>query len=92
MLRDRHVLFTQYQYHSFFVAVIMMDTDGVTEAMNPKKEAFSEERLLFEVERLRGSSAEDIINNLLVCIAQHAESEPQSDDIALMVLRYQGER
>jgi len=67
---------------------ILLYTDGVTEAMNPKKEVFSEERLLFEAECLRDRSAVDIINNLLVRIAQHAESEPQSDDIALMVLRY----
>jgi sigma-B regulation protein RsbU (phosphoserine phosphatase) len=69
---------------------LFLYTDGVTESMNPAQEVFSDERLLAEIERRRGRSLKKIIRKIIRRIKQHAETEPQSDDIAMMMIRYNG--
>ena len=41
--------------------MIVTYTDGVTEAMNPKRELYSERRLQETLEGLRGRSVEDTV-------------------------------
>lgn len=71
---------------------LFLYTDGVTESMDSEKNLFSDERLLAEIETLRNGDVEDIVNGIIASIKEHAKSEPQSDDIAMMMLKYNGDR
>ncbi|MDX9755341.1 MAG: SpoIIE family protein phosphatase [bacterium] len=67
-------------------------TDGVSEAMNPQQELYSDARLLETVGRLKGKSSQEHVEELLQSIRDHALEEPQSDDITILALRYHGHK
>jgi sigma-B regulation protein RsbU (phosphoserine phosphatase) len=67
--------------------VLVLYTDGVTEAINDKDEEFGEERLLRVIAENRGRPAGEIQERILEAIAVFAGECPQFDDITLMVLR-----
>lgn len=70
--------------------VLFMYTDGITEAMNPEYELFSEKRLQENLVKLRDESVEAMSHGLMQQIMAFAEGAQQSDDITLMVLKYHG--
>ncbi len=68
--------------------MLFLYTDGVTEAMNPKQEQFTEARLL---ERLNATKEEDprkMIEAVRDAVRLFAQDAPQSDDITMLALRY----
>lgn len=65
-------------------------TDGVTEAMNPQKELFSDEKLLQDVAVLENAGVEEVIQAVRQRVVEFADSAPQSDDITMLMLRYNG--
>jgi sigma-B regulation protein RsbU (phosphoserine phosphatase) len=67
--------------------ILVLYTDGVSEAMNAGGEDFSEERMLEVLRHLRTESASGLLNGLLSAVDQHAASTPQSDDITVLILR-----
>jgi sigma-B regulation protein RsbU (phosphoserine phosphatase) len=67
--------------------LLVLYTDGVTEAINSKDEEFSEARLMETVLRVRGRPSQEIIREIRDGIRDHAGEEPQFDDITLMVLK-----
>ncbi|TAJ43854.1 PP2C family protein-serine/threonine phosphatase [Methanofollis fontis] len=67
--------------------LLVFYTDGVTEAIDPAGEEFGEERLKRTVLSHRTESSRDLIRQIRSAINDHAGSEPQFDDITLMVLR-----
>lgn len=70
---------------------IFLYTDGVTEAMNAKRELFSEERLRDFLNREdKAEPLETLLNNLHNEIDRHAEGVAQSDDITMLALAYRG--
>jgi sigma-B regulation protein RsbU (phosphoserine phosphatase) len=69
---------------------IFLYTDGVTEAMNPKKELFSENRLKEGLELVKDKGLQDIVASMRWEVSNHAQDEPQSDDITMLLLRYNG--
>ncbi len=71
--------------------VIFLYTDGVTEAMNPGKELFSEERLKQCLSKLRGKKVKDIIDGVRTEIKDFAQGASQSDDITMLALRFNGQ-
>ena len=71
---------------------LFLYTDGVTESMDSEKNLFSDERLLAEIETLQNEDVEDVVNGIITSIKEHVKSEPQSDDIAMMMLKYNGDR
>jgi len=66
-------------------------TDGVTEAMNPAKELYSNERLLEWVRSSGQQPPEAIVTGILESVHAHANGSPQSDDITVLVLEFTGE-
>ena len=62
-------------------------TDGVTEAMNPKKELYSEPRLQETLTRMAGRSVEDTIDAIIASVKSHAAGAPKSDDISALAVR-----
>lgn len=66
---------------------IVTYTDGVTEAMNPARELYSEERLQKALEKLAGHSVKETVAEIVASVRTHAAGAPQSDDIAVLALR-----
>ncbi|MFA5117524.1 MAG: SpoIIE family protein phosphatase [Candidatus Omnitrophota bacterium] len=67
---------------------LFLYTDGVTEAMNPQKEFFSEKRLQKALSGLKGKSIAEIVFALRNEIRDFVKEEPQSDDITMLVFRF----
>jgi len=68
--------------------VLVVFSDGVTEAMNQEGAEFGEERLLSCVSAHRGAAATELLDCLLGMVREFTAGAPQSDDITAMVLRY----
>ncbi len=67
--------------------VLIMYTDGVSEAMNPDNVDFSEEALERVAQGARNSSAKEIISTIQRALDVHTKGSPQSDDITMLVLK-----
>ncbi len=66
---------------------LFLFTDGVSEAMNPQGEDFTEERLETVVRDLAGRPAREIVAAVRQEIEQYAGGMPQSDDMTMLVFR-----
>ena len=69
--------------------VLVLYTDGVTEAQNEADEFFGEQGLLMALKHNRKGSAEELRTALLNDVHQFVGRAPQFDDITLMVLQRQ---
>jgi sigma-B regulation protein RsbU (phosphoserine phosphatase) len=67
--------------------VLVMFSDGVTEAMNGHGDQFGEQRLEELLQKHRHDSAQEIIDNVLSAVSSHVGSNPQTDDITLVVIK-----
>lgn len=67
--------------------VVVLYTDGISEAMNRSLEEWGEKRLLAAVREIDGICAEEIIKRLMGAATAFAAGAPQSDDMTLVVLR-----
>ena len=72
---------------SLLSRVIVLYSDGVTEARNMKKEEFDEERLKEIVSKYKDKSAEEITGHIYDALMQFRKTAPQHDDITIMVLK-----
>jgi sigma-B regulation protein RsbU (phosphoserine phosphatase) len=70
--------------------VIYLYTDGVTEAMNPEREQFTEPRLLNAVGLYKGGDLKEFAVSIKDEIDKFAEGAEQADDITMLVLKYRG--
>ena len=66
--------------------MLVLYTDGVTDAIGPSGERFGEPRLLATVEAARQGSAHDIVAALRDAVADFRGSVPPSDDITIVVI------
>ncbi|MEI8356174.1 MAG: SpoIIE family protein phosphatase [Deltaproteobacteria bacterium] len=69
---------------------LFLYTDGVTEAMNERQEIFSDERLEQNLSALQGSGVRENVDRIMANIRSFTGEEPQSDDITIMMIRYNG--
>ena len=67
--------------------LLIVATDGFSEATNAQGELFGYERLLALVDRLAGEPAMSIGRKLFEAVQQYAAGHPQSDDQTLVVLK-----
>ncbi len=67
---------------------IFLCTDGVTEAMNEEDKLFGDPRLLEEFTRIKDQPCKEVIDDILHEVKGHAGNAPQSDDIAMMMIRW----
>jgi phosphoserine phosphatase RsbU/P len=67
--------------------IIVLYTDGITEAENAVQDMFGEERLNEVIRASRTLPANDIIAAILESVRTFCGVYPQSDDITLMVIR-----
>jgi sigma-B regulation protein RsbU (phosphoserine phosphatase) len=69
---------------------VFLYTDGVTEAMDGRKHLYSDEHLLSETARIGKGEVDDVIEGIMESVAAHVRGAPQSDDIAILMVRYRG--
>ena len=66
----------------------LLYTDGVNEAMDENGEQFSNERLIEQVCADKALAPEQVIHHLIDSIKKHAQKAPQSDDIAMLMIKF----
>ncbi|NOX87445.1 MAG: SpoIIE family protein phosphatase [Calditrichaeota bacterium] len=67
--------------------ILVLYTDGVTEAMNRKRELFREERFLDTIRRNAHLSVSEFIKTINRELKQFTEGAPQNDDITVVAIR-----
>jgi phosphoserine phosphatase RsbU/P len=67
--------------------VLVVVSDGVTEARNAADEEFGRDRVVEVVRRCRRESASAVLETLLAEVRAFAKGTPQGDDITALVLR-----
>ncbi len=67
---------------------MLLYTDGITDIVNRAGEIYSEERLLQELDRLRGKDPEQLIALLCDDVREFATGRHQPDDVALLAFRF----
>jgi phosphoserine phosphatase RsbU/P len=67
--------------------LLVIYTDGFSEAMSPQLEEWGEKRLLEAVTSCDGLSAKDAISRIMQAADAFAAGAPQSDDMTLVILR-----
>lgn len=70
--------------------LLVVTTDGLYEARNPRSKRFGVQRLLKHVQRLNSQSALEISNTLLKTVEHFSGCEPRADDQTILVLRCTG--
>ncbi len=67
--------------------VLVLYTDGVTEAINPREEDFGEARLATVIRDAHDRNAADIISAIIAAVTSFTQDAPQFDDFALVVIK-----
>ncbi|HET9369637.1 MAG TPA: SpoIIE family protein phosphatase [Vicinamibacterales bacterium] len=70
--------------------LIVIFSDGVSEALNAAGEEFGDSRLQAVVEQHRDQPAAVVVDRLVSAVRAFSRGTPQSDDITAMVIRYLG--
>ena len=65
---------------------MLIYTDGLTEAMNPERGFFGDERLLQQMTTTQRCSAKETIHQLNEAISRHRNGAEASDDLTMMCL------
>jgi sigma-B regulation protein RsbU (phosphoserine phosphatase) len=69
---------------------LFLYTDGITEAMDPAGDWFSEERLEQALRPLAGEAASTVVGKVIAAVREFAATAPQADDIAALAIRRSG--
>ena len=67
--------------------LLVISSDGISEAMNSNLDQFGEERLQAIIRDNRAASPHEIIEKIVTAVRAHAGDQPQSDDMTLIVLK-----
>jgi sigma-B regulation protein RsbU (phosphoserine phosphatase) len=70
--------------------VLVLYTDGVTEAENEESAFYTETRLTAALTAMNDAPAQDIVNNLVSEVNRFTGGNPQTDDITVLAVRYGG--
>ncbi|MFC2000690.1 PP2C family protein-serine/threonine phosphatase, partial [Chloroflexota bacterium] len=67
--------------------ILVLYTDGVTEAIDDKEEQFGQDRLNAAVQRASALPASEIIEQVVKEVEEFSQGQPQFDDITLMIVK-----
>ncbi len=67
--------------------VIVLYTDGITEAVNDREEMYDVPRLIEIIRKNGDSSSQEIANEIIRSVFAFSGTQPQFDDITLMVVK-----
>ena len=70
--------------------VVVLYTDGITEAVNAYGEMFEEERLVSVLQRSCSGSAQEILDAIYGAVESFADEASGGDDITAVVVKYHG--
>jgi phosphoserine phosphatase RsbU/P len=70
--------------------LIVLFSDGVTEAMNAEGEEFTDDRLIACANAHRGEAPQQVLDALLADVHAFCSGEAQTDDITAVLVRYNG--
>jgi len=70
--------------------LIVSFSDGVTEALDPDGEEFTDDRLLACVNAHRGATPQQLLDSVLEDVREFCADATQSDDVTVVVVRYGG--
>jgi serine phosphatase RsbU (regulator of sigma subunit) len=70
--------------------LVVVCSDGVTEARNVANDEFGRDRMLEAVKSMHGAKSDAVLEQLLSAVNQFARGAPQADDITVLVFRYRG--
>ncbi len=87
-------LFPQGSYESSQVDLqnndlLILFTDGISEAMNTADEEWGEDRLLEALKKSNGAAPDKIVETLFGAADQFTGNAPQHDDMTIVILRFQ---
>jgi sigma-B regulation protein RsbU (phosphoserine phosphatase) len=71
--------------------LVVVCSDGVTEARNRAGDEFGRDRLVEAVRGRPGRKPEAVLEHLIAEVKLFAEGAPQADDVTALVLRYRGQ-
>lgn len=85
-------MFRDTRYHQYYLPiepgeVLVLYTDGVTEATNPVGEEFGRERLTKAVREAANLPARDLINSVQAEVLKWTDGKGASDDITFFVIK-----
>jgi sigma-B regulation protein RsbU (phosphoserine phosphatase) len=66
-------------------------TDGISEAMNPRDEEWSEDAMLEELKEIREKSSVEILNDIVACADRFANGAKQHDDMTMIIVKVKSE-
>lgn len=69
--------------------VLLVFSDGVSEALSAEGEEYGEERIIATANRHPGASPNDMLQAVFADVRAFTKGAPQSDDITALVLRYE---
>jgi sigma-B regulation protein RsbU (phosphoserine phosphatase) len=84
-----------YQWAQLALApgdIVVICSDGVTEARNPSGDEYGLERLGALLASAHGGEPDALVHQVLASVNEFAGTEPQGDDVTLMVLRHRGQQ
>ena len=67
--------------------LLFVYTDGITEAMNPERDAYGEERLFELIKEHHMASPQEFADRLMEDIRIFTRGQPQNDDITFIVIK-----
>ena len=70
--------------------LVVICSDGVTEARNAAGDEFGRDRLVAAMSGCHGGKPDAVLEQLLEAVRTFSAGEPQADDITALVLRYRG--
>jgi sigma-B regulation protein RsbU (phosphoserine phosphatase) len=62
-------------------------TDGISEAMNPKEEEWSEDAMLAELEKITEKTSAEILPIIVACADKFADGAKQHDDMTMIIVK-----
>lgn len=85
---DEKAIFKSAQLQINKGDVLVLYTDGVTEAMNKRNDIFSNERLQNMLSADSALNAASIVHKIISTMNDFTEDTPQSDDVTILAVRY----
>jgi sigma-B regulation protein RsbU (phosphoserine phosphatase) len=67
--------------------LLILFSDGITEALNHESKEFSEEKLIGVIKNNKNAAPELFIEKIITAVQEHSGSTPQSDDMTLMIIK-----
>jgi len=68
--------------------MILLYTDGVTEAMDPDENLFDDQRLLNLLTSRHYESVEDLVDTTIKAVEEFESGSPQTDDVTVLALKF----